>query len=114
MDVYEAQPVSMLESEHDLEHLLNNLHVRRINSINVTDFKHIEQKCRLTIVFSVVISLVYFYAAFISKMLPYTGYFILDSMKDDYYVCYLLPLMIVPTIVVVYLEWLSMTFFQHN
>jgi len=106
--------MSCLQSERDLEHLLDKLHVRRISSISLKDFNYIEQKCRLTILFSILAGSIYFYAAFISKLTPYTGYLILDAMKDDYYVCYLLPLMILPTIVVVYLEWLSMTFFQHN
>lgn len=104
----------MLEPERDLEHLLDALSVRRINSIGLKNFKYIEQKCRLCIVFSVFIALIYLYAAFISKLMPYTGYLVLDAMKDDYYVCYLLPLITLPTIIVVYLEWLSMTFFQHN
>ena len=56
----------------------------------------------------------FIYCAFISKLLPATGHWLLDSIKNDYYYCYLVPLTIVPTFIVVYLNWLSMKFFENN
>jgi len=54
------------------------------------------------------------YAGVISKFLPDTGIILLDDIKYDYYYCYLVPLTILPTYMVIYLNWLSMKFFEFN
>jgi phosphatidylinositol glycan anchor class Y biosynthesis protein len=63
---------------------------------------------------SLFIGIFFTYAAFISKLIPDTGIFILDFFKRDYYFCYLIPLMILPTYIVVYINWLAMNFFANN
>ena len=57
---------------------------------------------------------IFLYTAIISKLLPDTGYFVIDFIKHDYYFCYLIPLSIVPTYAVVYLNWLAMRHFEQN
>lgn len=56
----------------------------------------------------------FLYGAVLSKHIPQTNIYILDQMKKDAYFCYLIPLLIVPTYIVIYLNWLSMKLFQHN
>ncbi len=57
---------------------------------------------------------IFLYTAILSKLFPDTGYFIFDFIKHDYYFCYLIPLSIVPTYAVVYLNWLAMRHFEQN
>ena len=66
------------------------------------------------IILSIATVTVYIYAAFISKLLPDSGVWILDMLKKDSYFCYLIPLLVLPTYIVVYLNWLCMQIFQHN
>lgn len=54
------------------------------------------------------------YAALLSKLLPRTGNVFLDAVKDDQYYCYFVPLAILPTYLVLYLNWLSLTYFINN
>lgn len=58
--------------------------------------------------------LLFFYAAVISKILPDSGNVVIDFIKYDYYFCYLIPLAIVPTYMVIYLNWLAMRHFEQN
>eukprot|EP01035_Chromulina_nebulosa_P063185 gene63185-86432_t len=44
------------------------------------------------------LGLAYIYAGFISKLLPYSGYEVLDAVKEDVYFCYLAPLILLPTL----------------
>ncbi|KAJ7547480.1 hypothetical protein O6H91_08G087900 [Diphasiastrum complanatum] len=53
------------------------------------------------------------YAAIISKLLPYSGYAVLDAIRDDWYYCLLVPLTVPVIIVAVYCHWLSMKLFKH-
>jgi phosphatidylinositol N-acetylglucosaminyltransferase subunit Y len=46
------------------------------------------------IVFSIVIFVIEIYTALISKIMPYTGNRILDAIKDDYVLCYAIPLLL--------------------
>jgi hypothetical protein len=57
---------------------------------------------------------VYFYAAILSKFLPHTGNVYLDAVKDDDYYCYLIPLSIIPTYIIVYLNWACMKLYESN
>jgi hypothetical protein len=56
----------------------------------------------------------FIYGAFISKLLPESQYSILKVIKDDYYFCYLFPLAILPTCLIIYFNWLAFTHFVHN
>lgn len=63
---------------------------------------------------SLFVGVLFIYSAFLSKLMPDTGIFVVDFMKRDYYFCYLLPLMLLPTYIVVYINWLAMKFFKNN
>jgi hypothetical protein len=63
---------------------------------------------------SLFFGVIFIYSAFLSKLIPDTGIFVIDFMKNDYYFCYLLPLMLLPTYIVVYINWLAMKFFKNN
>jgi hypothetical protein len=54
------------------------------------------------------------YAAFLSKLLPPTGHVLLDSVRDDCFYCFLLPLSVLPTSLILYLNWLSMRIFESS
>lgn len=59
--------------------------------------------------------LVFLYAAIVSKMLPeFENYPVLNAIRNDYYFCYLIPLSILPTYSIIYLNWLSMRHFEQN
>ena len=66
------------------------------------------------VIASVMIGVVFMYAAFASKFVPDSGIFVLDFIKRDYYFCYLIPLMMLPTYIVVYINWLAMKMFKNN
>ena len=57
---------------------------------------------------------VYLYAAVISKFLPYYGNVVLDAIKDDMYYCHAIPLAILPTYLIVYLNWLCLKLYESN
>ena len=57
---------------------------------------------------------VYLYAAIISKILPDSGFPVLDIVKEDTYFCYLAPLILLPTVIMIYLNWLSFEHFRQN
>ena len=103
------------ESDHeDIDDLLRRIKVRQLNEIDVTSSPYLIEKCYLAIGFLTLFGLTYFYSAIISKLMPDTGIFVLDIIKHDYYFCYLIPLMILPTLIVIYLKWLSMSLFKHT
>ena len=56
---------------------------------------------------SILLVLAYLYAALFSKLMPTTGVALLDAIKEDEYFCFLLPLLIIPTFFIVYLNWVS-------
>lgn len=68
----------------------------------------------LLLIGSLLFGFIFFYAAIFSKLLPDTGIYVLDVIKYDYYFCYLIPLSIIPTYAVIYLNWLSMNHFVQN
>ena len=69
---------------------------------------------RLITFVSAFLGIVFIYSALIAKMLPDSGNSVLDFIKYDYYFCYLIPLSIIPTYMVVYLNWLAMRHFEQN
>jgi hypothetical protein len=56
----------------------------------------------------------FLYASIISKALPDSGIYLIDAIKYDYYFCYLIPLAIIPTFLVIYLNWLTVSHFVQN
>jgi len=55
-----------------------------------------------------------FYALAISKLLPDTGFVLLDAIKHDRYYSYLLAATIPVTLIFIYFNWLSLKFFRHS
>ena len=74
----------------------------------------IEIKAYGVIILTCILVFTYVYAAFISPFVPATGYWLVDEMKNDNYYCYLIPIMILPTYIVIYLNWLSLRVFESN
>ena len=56
----------------------------------------------------------FIYAVYLSKMIPITGISMLDAIKEDHYFCYLIPLTVLPTTIVIYINWLAFSHFQQN
>eukprot|EP00922_Rhytidocystis_sp_ex-Travisia-forbesii_P014387 GHVS01021544.1.p1 GENE.GHVS01021544.1~~GHVS01021544.1.p1 ORF type:complete len:201 (-),score=21.51 GHVS01021544.1:150-752(-) len=54
------------------------------------------------------------YLMVLSKLLPKTGIFIIDAIRDDWYYSIWLPFLFPTTILFVYWNWLSMKFFKHS
>jgi hypothetical protein len=94
----------------ELAQLFDQLGIRRLEKLG----KYSELSAYATIVVSAIVGTVFVYWAFISKFMPVTGVALLDSMSSDHYFCYLFPLMIIPTVMVIYINWLSMRFFESN
>lgn len=106
--------IDVLDADNvNLERLFQSLGLRHLGrKIKIkSSLKHY-----ILFVASIVFFLLYVYAAFISKALPdsYTDNWILDAIRRDSYICYLIPLMILPTFMVIYLNWLAMKFFESN
>lgn len=109
-----ATPFDPLLENQDQELLFfKELGLRRYHriQINTTKSKWIGS---LLLIFSISFGLIFIYAAIISKLLPETGIGILDAIKNDEYFCYLIPLSIIPTYAVIYLNWVAITHFTHN
>jgi hypothetical protein len=66
------------------------------------------------IAISIFTFIVYVYAVIGAKLMPYTGYFVLDIIKEDNYICYLIPLMLVPAVSAKYFNWLARQHFEQN
>lgn len=49
-----------------------------------------------------------------AKLLPETGHWLVDALREDWYYSLLVPLTIPVAFVAIYLNWLSMKFFRHN
>lgn len=63
---------------------------------------------------SILVGILYVYAAFVSKLLPETGIFLIDWIKQDTYFCYLIPLALPTAYVFIYINWLSLRVFENN
>lgn len=68
----------------------------------------------LLIIFSCIFGCIFFYAAILSKFLPHSGNDYLDAIKEDYYYCYLMPLAVLPTYIMIYLNWVCMKLYESN
>lgn len=101
-------------NDRDVDELLKSLGVRDLNKVRLDDINYLKQVCKATIILTVLILCIFIYSSILSKYLPDTGNVILDWIKYDQYFCYLLPLLVLPTLAVVYLSWLSLSLFNHN
>jgi hypothetical protein len=54
------------------------------------------------------------FAFFGSAIIGKTGHIVLDFLLEDSYYCFLLPLLVPLTIIITYLNWLSIKFFRHT
>lgn len=101
----------MQEEDEHLELLFENLGLRHFGKMQLQPNLFAAH----TFLFvSIFVGVLFSYSAFISKLMPDTGILVLDFMKHDYYFCYLFPLMLLPTYIVVYINWLAMKFFKNN
>ena len=101
----------MQEEDENLELLFENLGLRHFGKMQLQPNLCV---ARTFLFISIFIGVLFSYSAFISKLMPDTGILVLDFMKHDYYFCYLFPLMLLPTYIVVYINWLAMKFFKNN
>ena len=69
----------------------------------------------IVLIVAILSLVVYIYAAFVTKMLgPDSQLPFASILKNDFYYCYLIPLTLLPTYFVLYLNWLSMQYFESN
>jgi hypothetical protein len=54
------------------------------------------------------------FAFFGSSIIGKTGHIVLDFLMEDSYYCFLVPLLVPLTIILTYLNWLSIKFFRHT
>jgi len=64
--------------------------------------------------FSALMFILVFYAIIISPLVGSTGHVLLDFIREDAYYCLLIPLLIPTTVIIVYLNWVSIKFFRHT
>ena len=50
----------------------------------------------------------------VSHLVPHTGNWLIDWLREDTYYCMLLPLTVPVTVVASYLKWFTHKLFQHN
>mmetsp|Transcript_6742 Transcript_6742/g.12800 ORF Transcript_6742/g.12800 Transcript_6742/m.12800 type:complete len:155 (-) Transcript_6742:279-743(-) len=67
----------------------------------------------ILIIFALLIFLLGTYSLVVSKLLPSTGIWLLDCIREDMYFCLLVPMLIPVTLMKVYCSWVSMKFFKH-
>lgn len=94
------------------ELLFTELGLRNLGRMTLP--QHIKFTGFFIITLSSVLLLLFIYGAFGSKLLPESGNPFLDAIKYDFYFCYLLPLSILPTLLIIYLNWLAMKHFEQN
>lgn len=92
--------------------LFRSLQLRELQKLALTDRQILQGYCITAFFFF--IGVLYIYAAFVSKFLPDTGNTVIDAVKYDQFFCYLVPLSILPTYAVIYLNWLAMKHFEQN
>ena len=100
------------QTANDLEILFTKLGFRKFNRSLVCNQKVYYGYSLIFLSISVLA--VFIYAAFISKLMPPSDNAYLNAIQNDSYFCFLIPLVVLPTYVVIYLNWLSMRFFEHN
>ena len=105
-------PKDITTSQDSTEDLFEELGLRHLGKLQTPT----NATCRgfFILVTVLLLAIVYIYAGLISKLLPYSGNEVLDAVKDDVYFCYLIPLILLPTLVMIYLNWLSFEHFRQN
>ncbi len=63
---------------------------------------------------SIIIGFIFLFATIVSKHIPETGMITIDSIRDDRYFCYLIPLSLLPTFFTRYVSWLAKQHFHQN
>lgn len=98
--------------EDKVERFFHSLRLRNISKIVF----HYDSKlsCYILILFSVFMASMFFYASVVSKFMPDTGIEEIDFIKYDRHYCYLIPMLILPTYVFLYFNWLSIQIFENN
>mmetsp|Transcript_6741 Transcript_6741/g.12797 ORF Transcript_6741/g.12797 Transcript_6741/m.12797 type:complete len:114 (-) Transcript_6741:279-620(-) len=77
------------------------------------DVKKLHVAGIILIIFALLIFLLGTYSLVVSKLLPSTGIWLLDCIREDMYFCLLVPMLIPVTLMKVYCSWVSMKFFKH-
>jgi len=54
------------------------------------------------------------YALIVSPLIGSTGHVLLDFIREDFYYCFLFPLLMPTTFAMIYLNWVSIKFFRHS
>jgi hypothetical protein len=105
----------MRSQSEEVEKCENNLKELGIRNIaRVSQPANIEQYGYAITTFFAFFGGFFFYAAFISKIAPDFGNSVIIFFKNDYYFCYLVPLAIIPSYLIIYLNWLAMRHFEQN
>jgi hypothetical protein len=102
-----------MKEEFDHELVFKKLGLRRYHRIQINAGKT-KWIGYVLLISSIGFGLLLFYAIILSKLLPETGIYALDAIKHDEYFCFLIPLAVVPTYIVIYLNWVAMTHFIQN
>eukprot|EP01039_Chlorochromonas_danica_P004956 gene4956-5439_t len=100
------------EASMSQEDLFKELRIRSLGPVQLS--ASLQVKGWLLAACSLAFALAFLYASILSKMLPYSGLRLLDAIKDDQYFCFLVPLLVLPTGLIIYLNWLAMSHFQQN
>lgn len=91
------------------------LGIRNTNKMKLSNRNNLEVYGYLMVFGFACFGIIFLYSAIISKLLPdFESFPILNAIKHDYYFCYLIPLAILPTYSIIYLNWLAMRHFEQN
>jgi len=99
------------KSPEEMEILFCALGIRNFKSVDKKDMTLLGWTL---ISFSLTLAILFVYSAFLSKLFPNSGNAFIDAIKSDTYFCFFVPLLILPTYLVIYLNWLAISFFSHN
>lgn len=68
----------------------------------------------LLVLASFIVFVVMSFWMLVSNLVPRTGNWLIDWLREDQYYCLLLPLTVPVTVVAIYLKWFTHKLFQHN
>lgn len=101
-----------ITNQHNFEYVLQDFNVRDINSLKTTI--GLQTFGYFFLGFAFVSGLMYIYAVFLSKLLPLTGFSWFDVIAKDHFFIYFIPLAIIPSYIIIYLNWLTINHFKQN
>ena len=110
--IYNSTSLTDISTQDNNEGLFEELGLRHLGKLKTPSNATCYGYSILVIVF--LLSLAYIYAGILSKLLPYSGVELLDAVKEDVYFCHLAPLILLPTLIMIYLNWLSFEHFRQN